>query len=288
MTKFLKHSTCVAGVAAALVVGLIPMQASAHRTWLLPSETQLEGKEPWLTVDAAVSENLFEFDTNTLKLDGLTVTGPEGLRVTPENQFSGRLRSSFDLMLPKPGTYKISLVNEAVMASYKLNGEAKRWRGTAEALQKEIPANAEELRTTTVHNRRDTYVSSGKPSGDFATPSGVGLEVIPLTHPNELMAGEKANFRVLLDGNPVPNFKLSVVPGGVRYRGVLKEIPATTNAKGEFSVTLPAPGMYWIGAGYPARGEATEAPQPAKAPSQAPEQPAKRFSYSGTFEVLPL
>jgi hypothetical protein len=254
----------------------------------LPSSTQLEGKEPWVTVDAAVSENLFEFDTNTLPLDGLTVTGPDGLQLTPENQFSGKLRSSFDLKLPKPGTYKISQVNESVMASYKLNGEAKRWRGAADAMQKEIPANAEELRTTTIHNRRETYVSSGQPSKIATASTGVGLEVIPFTHPNELTAGEKAKFSVLLDGKPLSNFKLAVVPGGVRYRGVLKEIAVATNAKGEFSVSLPAPGMYWIGAGYPARAEAMDAPQAAKASSQTPEQPAKRFTYSGTFEVLPL
>jgi uncharacterized GH25 family protein len=288
MKKILKNTTYFANVTAVLLASLAPLQASAHRTWLMPSSTQLEGKEPWLTVDAAVSENLFEFDTNTLKLDGLTVTGPDGVQLTPENQFSGRLRSSFDLKLPKSGTYKISLVSESVMASYKLNGEAKRWRGPADALQREIPANAEELKTTAIHNRQETYVSSGQPSAAAVNSAGVGLEVIPLTHPNELVVGKKSNFRVLLDGKPVPNFKLSVVPGGVRYRGVLKEIAVNTNAKGEFSVSLPEPGMYWIGGGYPARAEVMETPKDSKTPNQQPEQPAKRFSYSGTFEVLPL
>ncbi|MGV3741135.1 MAG: DUF4198 domain-containing protein [Burkholderiaceae bacterium] len=288
MKKILKQSTYAVSVVAVMLASLMPMQASAHRTWLLPSSTQLEGNEEWLTVDAAVSENLFPFDTNTLKLDRLTVTGRHRVQVTPENQFSGRLRSSFDLKLPKSGTYKISMGNESVMASYKLNGETKRWRGPVSAMQSAIPADAEDLKTTTILSRLETYVSSGKPSNAAVNATGNGLEVIPLTHPNEFMVGEKTNFRVQLDGKPLPNFKLAVVPGGVRYRGLLKEIAVVTNVKGEFSVKLPEAGMYWIGAGYPAREQAMEGPEAAKTPSQPPEPPAKRYTYSGTFEVLPL
>lgn len=95
-------------VASLLLGGMLPA-AHAHRTWLLPSATQVEGKEAWVTVDAAVSENLFDFDTNALKLDGLAVAGPDGAPVQPENQHAGKLRSSFDLKLGKPGTYRISM-----------------------------------------------------------------------------------------------------------------------------------------------------------------------------------
>ena len=48
--------------------------AQAHRPWLLPSASEVDGKAPWVTVDAAVSENLFDVDGNALKLDGLTIS----------------------------------------------------------------------------------------------------------------------------------------------------------------------------------------------------------------------
>src|SRR5690348_2218853 len=101
-------------LAALLLAGLLPFSAQAHRTWLLPSSTVVEGKDAWVTVDAAVSENLFDFGTNALKLDDLVVLGPDGARVAPENAFTGKLRSSFDLKLAKPGTYKASIVSESL------------------------------------------------------------------------------------------------------------------------------------------------------------------------------
>jgi uncharacterized GH25 family protein len=286
-----KNAACV--FASLILASLLPLQANAHRTWLLPSATQLEGKEPWVTFDAAVSENLFDFDTNAFKLEGLEITGPDGQPVAAENQFAGRLRSNFDVKLSKPGTYKVGITAESIMASYKVNGEPKRWRGPKSAFEKAVPANAEELQKTDIHNRLETYVSLAKPNNAVLKATGVGLEVLPVTHPNDLQAGHKASFQVLLNGQPVPKLVLAVVPGGVRYRGILREIRGVTNEKGEFSVTLPEAGMYWIGASYPSRNDDDEAPvKPAnadapKAPATPPAMPQQRYSYSGTFEVLP-
>lgn len=258
------------------MAALVPLSAQAHRTWLLPSSTVLDGKEPWVTVDAAVSEDLFDFDTNAQKLDVLEVFGPDGAAVKPENMFTGRLRSSFDLKLAKPGTYKIGMVRESAMVSYKLGGELKRWRGDEKDMAKDIPANAEEVQLTRQHARQETFVTADK-SNDVVLKklSGVGIELVPLTHPNELFAGETARFRLLLDGKPLANHLLGVVPGGVRYRGVLNEIPVSTDTKGEFSVKWPSAGMYWLSANWPARGDGP------------PVMVPRRVSYSATLEVLP-
>jgi len=279
---FKKPTLALAAASLLLTAAMLPLQAQAHRTWLLPSATQLEGKEPWVTVDAAVSENLFDYDTNTLKLDGLHISGPGGATLQPENPHSGRLRSSFDLKLAQPGTYRISLVTESVIASYKQNGEMKRWRGALDAFPREIPANAEALRSTRLHSRLETFVSAGKPGDATVKPSGVGLEMQPLTHPNDLAPGEAARFRLLLDGKPAAGLAVSVVPGGVRYRGVLNEILVKTDANGEFSVTWPRPGMYWVGASYPPRTVAGGNPQ-----GTPPALPERRVSYAATLEVLP-
>ena len=258
----------------------LPLSAQAHRTWLLPSATQVEVKEPWVTLDAAVSENLFDFDTNPVKLEGLSIIGPDGAPFSAENLFTGRLRSSFDLKLSKPGTYKASIVMEGVFANYKQGGENKRWRGSNEAFAKEVPADAEDLRVTRTHNRLQTFLSSDKPNELALKPSGVGLEVEPITHPNELAVGSKASFRLLLDGKPVPNLGVSAVPGGVRYRGVLKEMFTKTDEKGVFSMTWPEAGMYWISANYPAKGAGMATANP-------PSKNERRFAYALTLEVLP-
>ena len=48
--------------------------AQAHRQWMLPSATSLSGTESWVTVDAAISNDLFYFEHHPLQLDNLVVT----------------------------------------------------------------------------------------------------------------------------------------------------------------------------------------------------------------------
>lgn len=275
----------------ALALALTALGAQAHRTWLLPSATQLEGKEAWVTVDAAVSENLFNFDTNALPLDGLTIAGPGGVSLNPENVHKGRLRSTFDLKLGVTGTYRVGVAADTVMASYRQGGEVKRWRGSVAALANEVPAGAEDLRVTYQHARMETFVTLAQASADVLVPRGKGLEVVPLTHPFDYVPKEAARFRLLLDGKPLAGVAVSVVPGGVRYRGVLREMTVRSDEQGAFTVTWPEPGMYWLSTSYP--------PRPAMPPgSGGPGGPGgpgatpgpgeeHRYTYSATLEVLP-
>eukprot|EP01034_Spumella_vulgaris_P030368 gene30368-37571_t len=64
---------------AAALAGLA-LNAYAHKPWLLPSSSLVDAKEPWVTVDAAISEGLFDIDHVPLKLDAIVVTGPDGAR----------------------------------------------------------------------------------------------------------------------------------------------------------------------------------------------------------------
>jgi uncharacterized GH25 family protein len=269
---------------ATSLAACLPFTAHAHRGWLLPSSTVLSGSDNWVSVDAAVSNDLFYFEHNALRLDGLTITAPDGTSLKAENTASGRYRNSFDLKLAHKGTYRLALVNDALMASYKLNGETKRWRGTAEGFAKEVPANAEGLSVTRAQSRVETFVTAGQPSEQVLKPTNTGLELVYLTHPNDLAAGDTARFRFLLDGKPAPNLTVHVVPGGVRYRNKLNEMRLTTDAEGAVSVTWPEAGMYWINAS--AGGGRPQAGAPAQ-PAGTLAAPQRRASYAATLEVLP-
>lgn len=260
----------------ALALACCASAASAHRPWMLPTGTNIETREPVVTIDCAISDDLFEFDHLPLKMDGASVTDPDGLVTPLPAGQSGRFRSSVDLALPKNGTYRIALVNATVMGSYKLNGELKRVRSTEAAFAKEVPAGATEVQSSTQFARLETFVTANKASMGAFRPTGQGLEMIPLTNPTELHAGETARLRFTLDGKALANFPFSLIPGGVRYRGVLGELRFTTDARGEASVRLPAPNQYLLSASYPA--------EQAKAP---PADGARRYSYSATLAVLP-
>jgi uncharacterized GH25 family protein len=258
---------------AIALVAFAPLSAFAHKIWLLPSSTVLT-PDQWITVDAAVSNDLFYFNHVPVKLDNLKITAPDGSAAQAENPFTGKFRSVFDLHLTQPGTYKIAVINAGLFASYEQNGEKKRWRGTAEAFAKEIPADAKNLEVNQSQGRVETFVTAGAPNDTALKTTGQGLELVPVTHPNDLFAGEPAKFRLLLDGKPAADLDVEIVPGGSRYRDKQNEIAVKTDKEGQFSVTWPQPGMYWLEASLE------------DAKTSVPQAKKRRASYVATFEVL--
>jgi uncharacterized GH25 family protein len=267
--KTLHHLTIAALAAAALAA-----PAAAHRQWLLPSATVLSGNSDWVTVDAAVSNDLFYFEHQPLRLDNLLVVGPDGKPVEPANKSTGRYRSTFDVQLTQPGTYRIASVNAGLFASWKEGGQSKRWRGTPEKFAAEVPADAEGLTVSQMAGRVETFVTTKAPSTEALKATGQGLEMVPVTHPNDIVAGEAATFQLLIDGAPAPGLEVEVVPGGIRYRDKLNELKVRTDAEGRFSVTWPTPGMYWIEAST----------QDAR--TSIPQAKQRRLTYVATLEVM--
>lgn len=293
---------------AALALGTLPLApASAHRQWLAPSTMTVDEEGRYVTFDASVSEILFDFDSFPIKIEGLVVTTPDGQPIQPENVSNGKLRSTFDLKLPKAGTYRVALVSGSVMANYMVGEEQKRFRGTEAEFATAIPKDATDVRVTRMEGRVETFVTAGEPSATALAPVGKGLEIIPLTSPTENVVGTPAKFRVLVDGKPTPDIDVTVVPGGGRFRANLGDMSVKSDAKGELTVNWAMPGMMWIGASWP--------PRPAGAPEGGPggaggpgaggpgaggpgaggpggpggrAAPPRRLSYTATYEVSPF
>ena len=174
-----------------------------------------------------------------------------------------------------PGArHDFSITNAGLFASWKENGQPRRWMGTAESFTKDVPAKAEGLKVSQTSNRMEVFVTSGAPSTEVLAPTGQGLELKPVTHPNDLFAGEAADFVFLLDGKPAADVEISVIPGGNRYRDELGEIKAKTDKDGKVSITWPEAGMYWMEA------ELTTDKGVSKPATE------RRASYSATLEVL--
>lgn len=275
----LMHAATIAAIA-------LPVAAiAAPRPWVLPSETMFAGTgNEWLTVDAAISTDLFNVDHPGQDWTP-TITAPDGSDVKAENRTVGKLRETFDVPVTMPGTYRISINNVAVMGSYVLNGETKRLpRGTTPAtLAAAIPAGATDVHTAKARTRIETFVSAGEPSSNIFKPTGEGMEMVPVTHPNDVVAGEPASFRFLLDGKPAAGMTVTAIAGGVRYRQALNQIDVTTDADGKATLTLPDAGMYWvsIASGRDRKPEEGEKP----GPDAAPPAPQDRATYAMTIEV---
>ncbi|HSI49964.1 MAG TPA: DUF4198 domain-containing protein [Ideonella sp.] len=273
---------------AALLAVLAPL-AHAHHPWIAPTATLVDNRDGAVSFDAATSEALFEYDARGLPLDGLVVTGPDGANLPVEKDkinAASRHRSSFDLTLPKPGTYRVANVSESVMASYKLGSETKRFRGTLEAWAKEKPADATDVQVTQMASRVETFVARNTPSSTPFAPVGKGIELIPLTAPVDISTGDTSRFRVLVDGQPYANAAVSLLQGGNRYRYKMGEQNFSTDAKGEFAIQWTDAGRYWLGISQGGRGPGGPAAAPA-ADAAKPAAPARRLSYAATLEVLP-
>ena len=246
--------------------------AQAHELFLVPSSTVLS-KADWITVDAAVSNDLF-FNHQPLGLENLVVSAPDGSLLAPENALKGRLRSVFDLNLAQPGTYRIAVVNDGLFARWKdkATGQPRRARATPETLASQVPADAQELQVTQSVGRIETFATVGKPS--TLRPSGRGLELLAAA-PTDLVQGEPARFAMQIDGQPAPDLEVTLTRGGTRYRDQVEEIKLRTDAQGRFAVTWPQPGMY--------RLEAASTDGKTTTPLAA----ERRLSYAATLEVMP-
>ncbi|MEX0738831.1 MAG: DUF4198 domain-containing protein [Pseudohongiella sp.] len=258
----------------------LPIAAQAHRAWILPAATIHSSEDPWVTVDAAISNDIFHTDYRPMQLNGIKAIGPDGMAVELQNGHTGKYRSTFDINLTQRGTYKIFTASNGMTARWlDEDGQRQSWppRGAQpnEAdFAANVPADAQDLVVTRSSRRQETFITAGVPSDEVLEPEGQGFEMEPITHPNDLYAGETAEFRFLIDGEPAVGAEIIVLAGGMRYRNHQDEISVTTNADGIAEITWPDAGMYWLEASY-------------EDDRAAPPATSRRGGYVATFEVMP-
>jgi uncharacterized GH25 family protein len=257
-----------------MLLALAPAVSEAARAWLLPSQTILARSGGWVAFDAAAADDLFSVNQGMLPIDSLTVTAPDGQAVTPQNPFKSRSRSTFDLELRQPGTYRVAIADTTVMARWEEEGKPKRWRGVPAEAEANVPADAAKLQVEETQRRVETFVTVGAPT-DLKPGSGKGLELVPASHPNDLYRGEAATFRVMLDGKPAADLEVEIIRDGTRYRDDPESLRVKTNGAGEFSVTWPQAGLYWLDVSV--EDSNVSVPQASK----------RHASYNATLEVLP-
>ena len=272
----------------------LPLSANAHRAWMLPSTTVVSGDNAWISVDAAVANDLFYFEHHPLVLEGigeapqradgnarprpasrLIITAPDGKEVAAQNGHVGKYRSVFDVEISQKGTYKLAVAGAPrYFARYQENGEDRRWMGDLADVGKAVPADAQDVQVSQMESRMEVFVTSGEPTDSVFKPTGQGLELQPVTHPNDLFATETAEFVFLLDGKPAAGVEVNVIPGGIRHRDELNDIRQTTGADGKVAITWPSAGFWWLEA------------KVVQEDGVQPPLTQRRATYSATLEVM--
>ncbi len=261
---------------AALCTLLLAEAALAHNVWIRPSSTQLSGDKDYITIDGAAADFPFDVNHRGRPADGLHAYDPSGKEIEKENLMVGKLRTSYDALLNRHGTYRFTDGLEYIQFYYPdEKGESVRWRGTPEKYQQENPmADKKREKYKQYSLNVETFATLGEPTDTVIKPDDKGLDVEYLTHPNELYAGESGKFRVLYDGKPLADARVRYAKDGLRYRehGFTE---LKSDKDGNFTIDWPGPGMYWLSVEYETTSDlAKDAPL--------------THEYIAGLEVLPL
>ncbi len=250
--------------------------AQAHRMWILPSSFTLSGDEQLITVDGAISNDLFFPNHVAMSLDNVAITAPDGTVTAVEDGWTGDIRSTFDVTLDQQGTWKIGQGGATYFARWTEDGEDKRSRGSLESFEADGILAKDDVSLTKSARNAATYVTLGAPTDTVFAPTGEGLEFVPVTHPNDLYTGDEITFSFLLDGEPAAGLEVDIVKGDDRYRDTPGLLELTADEEGMITFTIEEAGRYWMATSI--RGETTIAGKPGEMSN----------SIYVTLEVLPL
>lgn len=199
----MKSPLALAGILAVAVASA----ASAHTPYLAPN-TFAPRAGGVVTLDAAFAETFFvpeaAFDHSAFQ-----VTGPDGRSVAPGTVHVLKTRTVVEHPLPEAkGTYRFSTGPRlgALFRTWEANGE----RHSSRDPDVKIPEGATVLADFQSLTLAETYVSIDAPDRAALAPRGKGLELVPITHPNDLYAGERFEFLVHYDGRPLADQKVEI------------------------------------------------------------------------------
>ncbi|WP_337880921.1 DUF4198 domain-containing protein [Rheinheimera sp.] len=242
--------------------------AVAHTPYLAPES--FEPVNNWVTLDAAFAEKFFlpevKFDQSEF-----SVTQPDGQKVKPSELFVGKTRTMLAHEVKAEGTYRFSTGQRygAVFRSWQQDGKVKNSRDPNEA----VPAGARLLAHFQSVTLAETYVSKGAPDKAALKPSGQGLELEFISHPNDLYIDTPVRARLLFNGKGLAGQKVELFQAGQTEPESKAVQQLTSNAQGDIEFSVKNKGSYLLLNRY-----RTDAPDGAKAPTYS-------YSYTAVVEI---
>ncbi|MEZ5938523.1 MAG: DUF4198 domain-containing protein [Hyphomonadaceae bacterium] len=121
----------------------------------------------------------------------------------------------------------------------------------------------------------DVYITRGAPTRAAVDARIGALQLLPVTHPNDVYLDTGFEFRVLLNGEPVANQQVEMWREGGAYEEPQYRKHLTSDDSGLVTVQFDTPGVYLI-------WTRLSAPAPAGA-----QTPIRSYTTSLTLEVQP-
>lgn len=256
----------------AAVLAVLAMPAAAHTPYFAPATFQVQPGAT-ITLDASFSEAFFvpeaAFDDSHFM-----ITGPDGRQFAPERVVPLNTRVVVEHALPKDakGTYRFSTGERlgAVFRTWEIDGRKVSSRDAAEP----VPAGAKVISNFQSRIRAETYLTVGAPDRGALRPYGNGLELVPITHPDDLYSNEPVEFELRFDGKPLTDAPVQISEAVWTSDRKPREVELRSDARGHVRWEQPASGTWLALARH-----RSAAPAGAAAPEYS-------NSYSLVFHVL--
>jgi len=223
-----------------LTLPFLATSALAHSPYLKPNTFAPDPQLDHVTVEASFAEGGLRPEI-AMKADGWAVFGPDGVKVALTPAASLKDATFLEVPLTANGTYRVTSgerTGRVAKAGLK-DGQLRFIEGNEGARDGETLVDVQSV------TRADVYVSRGAPTAIGGAE--VGVEVHPVTAPNDAYAGEAVKVSVLDSGKPVAGALVTVLRDGQIYEAQkTPELELTSDASGVVSFTPAAPGLYLI------------------------------------------
>ncbi|MFC1503510.1 DUF4198 domain-containing protein [Pseudomonadota bacterium] len=241
-------------MACAVVAGLaVTATANAHPRWVVPSHFTVskEGGD-WLTFDVTASHGTFVFD-KPAGSESAEVVMPDGRKERPNFVIRGKRRSIFDFYFEEEGTHKVEINNvPTYYTQYKAGRrDTVKWlkanKAEREAL---LPKKSRDVVTQLGFTRAESYVTVGKPTAKAMEIEGKYLELLPVTHPSDIVEGDEVSFQFYYNGQPQQGVTAEITREGTLYRNHQQQIDVVSDENGMVIFTPDTAGRWLMKANY--------------------------------------
>lgn len=233
------RTTLHAGLLGSLLAVWGAGAAFAHVPYVRPNVMDATSRDH-VTVEASFTEDVFAAEV-VMRSDAWHVVGPNG--DTPISAVTYlRDLAVFEAATPVDGTYRISSGPRSGRMGQMYKAASGDWKMVGEE-DGPAPAGAEIVPVQSI-TTADAYVTRGAPSAQALSPSGRGLEVVPLIQPADIVAGEGLPLQLLFDGKPLANTPVVIYREAGLYDGKKIEAELTSDAEGKVAVRVATPGAY--------------------------------------------
>jgi uncharacterized GH25 family protein len=223
--------------------------AFSHDLWILPGRFHLATGET--TRVFVNSGDVFPESLTLLgsqRLTEVSFRGPEEVKTITEFRVDGK-SLTFDIQSKTAGCYVVALGTRPrrvrmgaedfrdYLSEEKLDGISKMLEERKENEEAAVERYAKWAKAVV-----DIGDEAEGKEGSWEVPVGQPIEIVPLRHPNRVEPGGDLPIRVLFRGEPLAG--VNVIGG--RASGPPREIAVRTDEKGEATVSVSAPGRWYL------------------------------------------